>query len=120
MYTRIFSGPANRCVRSQGNRARQGDSDRKAGRKEARTFAMTMEVRAAGAASLRPSARPLCKRWRARLSVSCDTKLDVPRSLPFLWPFPGLAIDGPAIELMRARQKQPKPYRRPARIGSNG
>src|SRR6266567_5055396 len=98
MYTRIFSGPASRCVRSPGNRARQGDSDRKAGRREARTSATKKEVRGAGEASARLLDRPLYKRWRAHLSVSCDKKSGVPWDVPFL----GL---GRVIETMRALQK---------------
>src|SRR5258708_30747069 len=80
----MFAGPASRCVRSPGNRARPGDSDRKAGRREARTSAMKGEVRAAGQASARLWGRPLCKRWRAHLSVSYDKKSGVPRDVPFL------------------------------------
>src|SRR5438270_8564708 len=95
MCTRIFSGPANRCVRSPGNRARQGDSDRKAGRREARTSAMKKEVRAAGEAPARLGGRPLCKRWRAHLSVPCDKKSSVPRDVRLL-------EVAPAIEMMRA------------------
>src|ERR1700730_7939418 len=100
MCTQIFSGPASRCVRSPGNRARQGDSDRKAGRREARTAAMKREVRAAKEAPARLSGQPLYKRWRAHLSVSCDKKSGVPRHVPFL----GF---GPTIEMMRASQKPP-------------
>src|SRR5947209_9322734 len=96
----MFSGPASRCVRSPGNRARQGDSDWKAGRREARTSVMKREVRAAAEASARLWGRPLCKRWRAHLSVSCDKKSGVPRDVPFLGP-------GPAIAMMRASQKPP-------------
>src|SRR5207245_8449892 len=80
----MFSGPASRCVRSPGNRGRKGDSDRKAGRREARTSAMKREVRAAGEASARLWGRPLCKRWRAHLSVSCDKKSGIPWNVPFL------------------------------------
>src|SRR5258707_12630614 len=57
-----------------------------------RTSAMKREVRAAAEASARLWGRPLCKRWRAHLSVSCDKKSGVPRDVPFL----GL---GPAIEI---------------------
>src|ERR1700726_3213582 len=80
----MFSGPASRCVRSLGNRARQGDSDRQAGRRAARTSAMKREVRAVGEASARLWDQPLGKRWRAHLSVSCDKKSGVPWSVPFL------------------------------------
>src|SRR5579864_687366 len=45
---------------------------------------MKWEVRAAGEASARLWDRPLCKRWRAHLSVSCDKKSGVPRDVPFL------------------------------------
>jgi len=95
---RISSGPASHCVRSPGNRARQGDSDRKAARREVRTSAMKRGVRAAGESSARLWDRPLCKRWRAHRSVSCDTKSDVPPDVPFL------AL-GRTIEMMRAPQK---------------
>src|SRR5216683_3249266 len=84
MYTRIFSGPASRCVRSPGNRARPGDSDRKAGRRAARTSAMKREGRAVGEASARLWDQPPGKRWRAHLSVSCDKKSGVPWNVPFL------------------------------------
>src|SRR6266566_6349234 len=80
----MFSGPASRCVRSPGNRARPGESDRKAGRRAARTSAMKREVRAAGEAPARLWDQPLGKRWRAHLSVSCDTKSGVPWNVPFL------------------------------------
>src|SRR5205807_4501496 len=80
----MFSGPASRCVRSPGNRARPGESDRKAGRRAARTSAMKREVRAVGAASARLWDQPLRKRWRAHLSVSCDKKSGVSCNVPFL------------------------------------
>src|SRR5438105_9666232 len=80
----MFSGPASRCVRSPGNRARPGEIDRKAGRRAARTSAMKREVRAAGAASARLWDQPLGKRWRVHLPVSCDTKSGVPWNVPFL------------------------------------
>src|SRR6202521_6115701 len=80
----MFAGPASRCARSPGNRARQGESDRKAGRRAARTSAMKRGVRAAGAESARLWGRPLCKRWRAHLPVSCDKKSGVPWNVPFL------------------------------------
>src|SRR5256714_5213408 len=80
----MFSGPASRCVRSPGNRARPGESDRKAGRRAARTSAMKREVRAAAEASARLWDQPLGKRWRAHLSVSCDKKSGVPWNVPFL------------------------------------
>src|SRR5260370_34081516 len=59
----MFSGPASRCVRSLGNRARPDDSDRKAGLGVARTFAMKRAVRGARESLAHPSARPLCRRW---------------------------------------------------------
>src|SRR5438445_2646153 len=101
----MFSGPASRCVRSPGNRARQGDSDRKAGRREARTSAMAREARGAGEASARVSGRPLYKRWRAHLSVSCDKMSGVASDVPFLQR---------AIEMMRASQKPARSCVRPA------
>src|SRR6202521_3403543 len=45
---------------------------------------MKREIRAAGEASSRLWGRPLCKRWRAHLSVSCDKKSGVPWNVPFL------------------------------------
>src|SRR2546421_8711885 len=45
---------------------------------------MKREVRAAGEASARLWGQPLCKRWRAHLPASCDTKLGVPWNVPFL------------------------------------
>src|SRR5438270_10245538 len=45
---------------------------------------MKREVRAAGEASARLWGQPLCKRWRAHLSASCDTKSGVPWNVPFL------------------------------------
>src|SRR5437868_8973829 len=110
MYTRTFSGPAPRCVRTVGNRAQQGDSGRQDERREARTFVMTRAVRAAEEASARLSGRPLCKRWRAHLLVLCDKKSGVPWDVPFL-------RIGRAIETMPASQKSPIPYGRPASIG---
>src|SRR5438105_9171369 len=80
----MFSGPASRCVRSPGNRARPGESDRQAGRRAAQTSAMKREVRAAGEASARLWGQPLCKRWRAHLSASCDKKSGIPWNVPFL------------------------------------
>src|SRR2546421_2637136 len=79
----MFSGPASRCVRSPGNRARPGESDRKAGPRAARTSAMKRGVRAAGAASARLWGRPLGKRWRAHLPASCDKKSGIPWNVPF-------------------------------------
>ena len=112
-YNRTAWGPASRCVRSLGNRARQGGTDRRAERREARTSATKREIRAAGEASARLSSRPLGKRWRARLSVWCDKKSGVPWNFPFLWL--GLAID-----VMGALQKPRMLCRRPASIGSKG
>src|ERR1700740_182584 len=96
-YTRIFSGRANRCARSRDNRARQGDSDRKAGRRGARTPAKKREVRAAGEASALLSGRPLYKRWRAHPSAWCDKKSGV------AWDAPLLGLE--PIEMMRASRK---------------
>src|ERR1700739_3525489 len=98
MYRRISSGPANRCVRSQDNQVRQGDSGRKAGRRAARTFATMTELHATGEASARLSAQPLCRKWTPRLSVSCDKKLDTSWEVPF-------GGTGLAIEVMRPLQK---------------
>src|SRR5260370_612402 len=88
-------------------RQRQGDSDQKARRREARTCAMKWEVRATGEGSARFSGRPLYKRSRTHLSVSCDKKSDVPWDVPFF------AL-GRAIEMMRASQKSPTPCGKPA------
>src|SRR5437016_13500051 len=84
MCTQISSGPASRCAQSPGNRARQGESDRKAGRTEARTSAMKREARGAGELSAPLSGRLLDKRWRAHLFLPCDKKSGVPRDVPFL------------------------------------
>src|SRR5438552_18979680 len=97
MCTRILSDPASRCVRSPDNQARQDDSDRRAGQREARTFATKTGVRATGEASARLSDRPLYKRWRAHLFLSCDKKSGVPWDVPCL---------GQAIEMMPASQKR--------------
>src|SRR6266513_1519566 len=45
---------------------------------------MKREVRAAGEASARLWGQPLCKRWRAHLSASCDKKSGIPWNVPFL------------------------------------
>src|ERR1700688_225451 len=83
MYTRIFLDPANRCVRSLGNPARPGDSDRKAARRVAPTSGTNTELPPAREAVGRLSSRPLCKIWRAHRSASCDTKWGVPFGVPF-------------------------------------
>src|ERR1700726_2447628 len=83
MCTRIFSDLASHCVRSLGNRARLGDSDRKAERTGARTSGMRKEARATAKALARLSARLLCKRWKAHLPVSCDKKSGVSWNVPF-------------------------------------
>src|SRR5271155_5873965 len=102
----MFLGPASCYVRSPGNRARLGDSDRKAGRRAARTFARKREVRATRVAWARLSGQPPCKRWRDHRSVSCDKKSGVPWDLLFVAPFLGF---GPAIGrrivMMPASQK---------------
>src|SRR5579871_1357183 len=121
----MFLGPANRYVRSQGNRAQQGDIDRKAGRREARTSAMTREVRAQGAASARLSGRPLCRRGKAHRCVLSDTTSGISRDVPFfapvveLVPGSGQATDGPAMEMMRASEKPSMPCESPAGSESN-
>src|ERR1700720_2955432 len=113
MCTRIFSDLASHCVRSRGNRARQGDSDQKAERTGARTSGMRKEARATAKASARLSARPLCKRWRVHLPVSCDKKSTVSWDVPF----PGRGL---AVEILRASYKPPVPSDKPATIGANG
>src|SRR5271166_4929679 len=79
----MFSDPANRCVRSLGNQARPCDSGPKAARTEARTSARKREVRAAREAPAHLSGRPLCRRWRAHRSVSCDKESDTSWVAPF-------------------------------------
>src|SRR5208282_438138 len=80
----ISSGLANCCVRNRGNPVRQGDSDRKAGRRVARTFATKMAIRGVEAALARLSGQPLGKRWRVRRSVSCDKELGTSWDVPFV------------------------------------
>src|SRR5712691_12622325 len=99
----MFSGPASQCVRSPDSRALPGDSDRRAERTGARTSGMRKEARATAKALALLSARPLCKRWRVHLPVSCDKKSGVSGDVPF----PGR---GPAVEILRASQKPPAPY----------
>src|SRR5580704_9214528 len=82
MYRRIVLGPASYCVRIPGNREPPSDSDRKAGRREARTSATKTEVRAEAEVLARLSDRPLDKRRRVHRSVPCDTKLGVPFGVP--------------------------------------
>src|SRR5215472_13374066 len=84
----MFSGPASRCVQSPDNRAQQGDTDRKAGKRGVRTSAMKTEVRAAGGELVHLSGRLLCKRLIVRQPRLCDKKSSVPREFPFaeLWP----------------------------------
>src|SRR5437868_14863987 len=74
---------------------------------------MKTGVRAAGEASARLSARPLCKRWRVHLPLSCDKQSGISRDVPF----PGR---GPAIEILRASEKPSASYERPARTGAQG
>src|SRR6266850_7598056 len=102
----MFSGPASQCVRSPDSRALPGDSDRKAERTGTRTSGMRKEARATAKAPARLSARPLCKRWRVHLPVSCDKQSGVSRDVSF----PGR---GPAVEILRASEKQPAPYEQP-------
>src|SRR6267378_43122 len=113
MCTRIFLGPASRCGQSPDSRALPGDNDRKAERTGARTSGMRKEARATAKALVRLSARPLCKRWRVHLPVSCDKEWGVSRDVPF----PACA---PAVEILRASWKPPAPCEKPARIEANG
>src|SRR5580700_5789379 len=99
----MFSGPASRCGQSPDSRARPGDSDQKAERTKARTSGMKREARATAIALGRLSVRPLCKRWRAHLPVSCDKKSGDSRDVPFLG-------RGPAVELVRASWKLSAPH----------
>src|ERR1700732_5237215 len=80
----MFSDPASRCGQSPDSRALPSDSDRKAERTGARTCGTRKEARATTIALARLSARPLCKRWRVHLPVSCDKKSGVSRDVPFL------------------------------------
>src|SRR5579859_6162572 len=105
----MFSRPASRCDQSPDSRALPGDNDRKAERTAARTSGMRKEARATAKALARLSARPLCKRWRGHLPVSCDKKSGVSREVPS----PGR---GPAVEILRASQKPPAPCEKPSRI----
>src|ERR1700756_3737536 len=101
MCTRTPSGPASRCGRSPGNQAPPDDSDRKAVRREARTFAKKMAVRATEELSARLLARLLYKRWRGHLSALCDKKSGVPQFVLFCL--------RPVIELIRAsKQSTPR------------
>src|SRR5579863_53087 len=75
-----------RCVRSQDNPGQPDDSDRRAGRTVVRTFAKKKEVRAAEEVSGRLSDQPLCRRWKAHRSVSCDKKLGASWFVPLVGP----------------------------------
>src|SRR5712664_139680 len=103
----MFSGPASRYGQSPDSRALPGDSDQKAERTGVRTSGMRKEARATAKALARLSTRPLCKRWRVHLPVSCDKKSAVSRNVPF----PGR---GPAVEILRASLKPPARYEKPA------
>src|SRR5438034_10065153 len=74
---------------------------------------MRKEARATAKALAHLSARPLCKRWRVHLPVSCDKKSGISRVVPF----PGRR---PAVEILRASEKPPAPCEKPARIGAKG
>src|SRR6202521_3633744 len=104
----MFSGLASQCVRSPDSRVLPGDSDRKAERTGARTSGMRKEARATAKALARLSARPLCKRWRVHLPVSCDKKSDVSRDVPFPGPLP-------AVEVLRSSWKPSEPHDKPPR-----
>src|SRR5580692_714725 len=95
----MFSGPASRCVRSPDNRARQGDSDRKDGCREARTFAKKTANRAAGESSGRLSDQTPDRKLTAHRSVRCDKKSNASWFVPLVASglgFPGL---GQTIEI---------------------
>src|SRR5580658_11081884 len=109
----MFSGPASRCVRSPDNRARQGDSDRKDGCREARTFAKKTANRAAGESSGRLSDQPPGRKLKAHRSVRCDRVSDISWDVPFRCP-------GRTIEMMRALRQSPVSCRRAARMNLNG
>src|SRR5580704_7332312 len=102
MHTRTSLGPANRCVRSRGSPARQDESDRKAAKRGARTFATKRAARAAVEVRAHPSGRPLCRRWRGRLSGSCDKTLGLSKDVPF----PQLEL---GLEIIRAPCKLTRP-----------
>src|SRR6266849_5987800 len=107
----MFSGPASRCGQSPDSRALPGDSDRKAERTGARTCGMRKEARATAKALARLSARPLCKRWRVHLPVSCDKKSGVSRDVPFPGPWP-------AVEVLRSSWRPSAPHEKPPRKGA--
>src|ERR1700730_18537367 len=107
----MSSCPASHCVRSPDSRALPGDSDPKAERTGARTSGMRKEARASAKAPALLSARPLCKRWRVHLRVSCDKKLTVSRDVPF----PGRE---PAVEVLRSLWKASAPHEKPPGKGA--
>src|ERR1700730_2821335 len=102
MCRRIFSRPANRYVRSPGNQARQGGSDRKSARRAARTSATKREGRATAESSGRLLVQPRDKKSRGHPLESCGRQCDVPRHAPFFH-------SGPAAKMVRARSKRTKP-----------
>src|SRR5713101_3745478 len=107
----MFSGPASRCGQSPDSRALPDDSDRKAERTGARTSGMRKEARATAKAPARLSARPLCKRSRVHLPVSCDKKSGVSRDVPFPGPWP-------AVEVLRSSWRPSAPNEKPSRKGA--
>src|SRR5881396_631753 len=89
---------ASRCARSQGSQVQQDDSDLRVEQIKAQTCAKRTEAREAEESLGRCAARPLDKRWRTHLFLSCDKESGSPREVPF----PGLGL---AIRIMRATQK---------------
>src|SRR5439155_22288878 len=73
---------------------------------------MRKEARATAKALARLSARPLCKKWRVHLPVSCDKKWGVSRDVPFPGP-------GPGVEVMRASYKSSAPHEKPSGKGAS-
>src|SRR5579863_10087074 len=108
---RIFSGSANRCVRSLGNPGRRGDSDRKAGRKAARTFATKKAARAAGESPEHLSGRLPCRKSLSHRSAWCDKKSGTSSDVPF-------RRLGRAIKMVRELQKTPRQL--PMKLASTG
>src|SRR4029077_13413391 len=81
--------------------------------KKKTTYEMRKEARATAEVSARLSARPLCKRWRVHLPLSCDKTSAFSREVPF--PRRGLAD-----EILRVSSKPPAPREKPATIAANG
>src|SRR5579862_5237100 len=83
MCKRIVWDPANRCVRSQGSQERPCDSDRRGGRKAARTFAKTTAERAGAGVLASISDQPHGRKLKVHQSVRCDKKWGISCDVPF-------------------------------------